>query len=594
MYFYSSESNVRNCTIGNLPTWIDTNDIEIPEIQKPFVWDKAKVRNLIDSLYREYSIGYLMVWKKPTMKLRNGNMRKGAMILIDGQQRVTALITSLLEKEIVNKEYKKERTTIAFHPIKEEFEVLNPAILKDPSWISDIASIVTGQVDQVLAVSEYCRKNSDADSQKIEDSIEKLIRIREKQLGIIELESDIDDFVFERILLAKGFLNQENFVMSMIAAYGDRGFRLRKLIDHFCNLVPEPKHCLNPEVDEDTTKSGYLKKTECSTRFDNGLYNPSFSDLLQVICAVEFNSEKIEHLVSRLSGRNSHTKMLEESIQEATFQRLEETVHRFTSEQNFNQFIRIVCSTGFIESDMINTKSTKNTLNFAYAVYLKLCDMDILQSDKESFVRKWFVMIMLTARYSDSADITFASDLKSIAENYKVHLKHVEDTKLSPAFWNGLKSKLETSNFSSPYLNIFFASQIRSNSNGFLSKDFLSDLRTRGTGNRHHIFPINYLKDKLKPGYYNQIANLVYTDKNINECIEAKLPSRYFDEIRKHCSGGPKACGDITDMETLKSNMKEHCIPESIFDMSIEDYPAFLEERRKLMAKKIEDYYKNL
>ena len=123
-------------------SWVKTKDMAIPEIQRPFVWNKTKVRNFIDSLYHGYPVGYLIAWRNPNIKMKDGTISAGKKILIDGQQRVTALTTAILGQDIINKDYGKERIQISFHPIKEEFEVFNPAIEKDSAWIDDIANIV--------------------------------------------------------------------------------------------------------------------------------------------------------------------------------------------------------------------------------------------------------------------------------------------------------------------------------------------------------------------------------------------------------------------------------------------------------------------
>lgn len=82
--------------IETLLTWVKSGEIAIPEIQRPFVWDAIKVRNLLDSLYRGYPIGYLIDWRIPTVRLKDGTSAAGKRILIDGQQRVTALMAALL------------------------------------------------------------------------------------------------------------------------------------------------------------------------------------------------------------------------------------------------------------------------------------------------------------------------------------------------------------------------------------------------------------------------------------------------------------------------------------------------------------------
>lgn len=127
--------------IETILTWVKSGEIAIPEIQRPFVWDASKVRNLLDSLYQGYPVGYLITWRNPTVKLKDGTLSAGKRILIDGQQRVTALMAALLGREVLTKDYETVRIRIAFHPREERFEVSNPAIRKDVAWLPDIAEV---------------------------------------------------------------------------------------------------------------------------------------------------------------------------------------------------------------------------------------------------------------------------------------------------------------------------------------------------------------------------------------------------------------------------------------------------------------------
>ena len=58
--------------------------------------------------------------------------------------------------------------------------------------------------------------------------------------------------------------------------------------------------------------------------------------------------------------------------------------------------------------------------------------------------------------------------------------------------------------------------------------------------------------------------------------------------------GGKKKYGGITDLDELKENSRQHCIPDDVFNGLANDYNAFLEERRKLMAAKIRKYFNKL
>lgn len=97
---------------------IASGDIAVPEIQRPFVWKRTQVRDLLDSLYKGYPTGYLIIWKNPNVRLKDGSVSAGKKILIDGQQRVTALMTAVAGIPVINSSYKEDRVRIAFDPFQ--------------------------------------------------------------------------------------------------------------------------------------------------------------------------------------------------------------------------------------------------------------------------------------------------------------------------------------------------------------------------------------------------------------------------------------------------------------------------------------------
>src|SRR5689334_15588534 len=163
--------------IDTLLTWVKSGEIAIPEIQRPFVWEATKVRNLLDSLYQGYPVGYLIAWRNPTVRLKDGTSSAGKRILIDGQQRVTALMASLLGREVLTKDYENVPIRIAFHPQDERFEVANVAIRKDVAWIHDVAKVFAPEASIMELTDEYAEKNAGADRKKVSRVLEKLRKI---------------------------------------------------------------------------------------------------------------------------------------------------------------------------------------------------------------------------------------------------------------------------------------------------------------------------------------------------------------------------------------------------------------------------------
>lgn len=586
--------------IETVLSWVKSGEIAIPEIQRPFVWDSTKVRDLMDSLYQGYPIGYLIAWRNPNVKLKDGSTAEGKKILIDGQQRVTALTAAILGQQVITKDYRQVHIKIAFNPLEERFEVMNTAIEKDHSWIPDISAVLTGDVDVFDLVEGYCAKNIGTERSVIYKKIESVRKITQKQLGLIELDPELDietvTEIFIRINSQGVVLSQADFAMSKIAAdeqYG--GATLRKAIDYFCHMAIAPEfYPTIVNVDKAFAKTQYFQKMAWLKSENDDLYDPTYTDLLRVAFTSEFDRGRLADLVSLLSGRNFETRTFEEEIRQASFATLEKGILNFINENNFKKFVMIIKSAGFISSSLIRSQ---NALNFAYIIYLKLRSLGYEQADIERYVRRWFVMSILTGRYSGSPETRFDFDIKNIANrDFKEYLTDVESAELSDAFWDAaLVQNLNTSVASSPNFNVYLAAQVKVHDKGFLSRDIaVSDLIIH-KGDIHHIFPRDYLKKRgLTRRSYNQIANYVYMQSEINIRIGNKAPNAYFAELQDQCNGGSAKYGSITDMSTLLNNLAQQAIPEDIFEMDITNYEDFLQQRRALMARKIRDYYFSL
>lgn len=591
--------SVNQQAISVLLAWVQAGEIAIPEIQRPFVWESSRVRDLMDSLYQGFPIGYVIAWQNPKVRLKDGSFSGGKKILIDGQQRVTALRAAILGEYVINKDFDRVKIKIAFNPITEKFEVQNPAILKDKNWIPDIHEVLMNS-SLLRVIKKYHELNPDVDEDQIEKAISILMDIPKKQIGIIDLASDLDietvTEVFIRINSQGVVLSQADFAMSKIAVneiYG--GNTLRKAIDYFSHLAISPefyKHIV--DYDQDFTQTDLFRQMAWLKDEKEDLYDPSYVDILRVSFTKEFNRGKLSDLVSLLSGRNFETRTFEESIVEDSFKRLKNSVMDFMNETDFKRFIMIIKSAGFIIPEMIRSQ---NALNFAYIVYLKLRSQRLPQAQIESFVARWFVLSILTGRYSASPESMMDYDIRQIEVTpFDEYIKEKEQALLSDAFWNfGLVQSLTTSVSSSPVFNIYLASQVKSNDRGFLSRDLTVSSMIQLRGDIHHIFPKSFLKKNNKQrGEYNQIANYVYMQQDINIKVGDKSPDVYFKQVLDQCQGGDTVYGGIDTIEALNANLAMNCIPIGIFQMSILDYDQFLAERRKLMSEKIRGYYLSL
>ena len=597
-----AQFDVYSTSVENIIGWIKSGEIAIPEIQRPFVWDATKVRDLLDSLYKGFPVGYIIVWKNPDIRLKDGTLSTGKKILIDGQQRVTSLQAAIAGEMITDATYKKKRIKIAFNPLTEQFEVCNPAIEKDSKWIPDIAAIFTVGFNQWNYVNQYCATNGlTGEESKIADTINKLHTVKGISLGVIELSQalTIDEVtdVFIRINSQGVVLSQADFAMSKISAddkYG--GNEIRKMIDYFCHFMQRPAdYEMIASNDEDFTKTDALNQIKWVVNETEDIYIPSYTDVLRVSFTHKFMRGKIADLVSLLSGRDFETRENVESIAEKSFAMLRDGVEAFVNKTNFQRYIMIIKSAGIIDDSLVRSQ---NVLNFGYILYLSLKERGTDSAIIEKIVRKWVVLSMLTGRYSGSAESVIDYDIKRFTEQDPMeYLKNTEAGELSDAFWNNiLVTRLDTSVASSPYFLVFLMAQVKKGARGFLSDQIDVKSLIEQRGDIHHIFPKKYLQNNGVNNRkdYNQIANYVYTQSEINIKIKDSAPCDYMGEMRKQLTGEGLVYGGITTEADLTANLAENCVPEEFATMDIWGYPSFLEKRRALMAQYMRDFYEHL
>lgn len=590
-----SDYSVNNVSIGTLLGYINGGIIAIPEIQRPFVWDSTKVRDLIDSLYKGYPIGYIITWKNPSVKLKDGTSSEGKQILIDGQQRIMALRASLLGKEVLDNNYKKKRIKIAFNIAEQKFETSNPAIEKQEEWISDISQFMQdGNIDTFDFVSKYAQRFN-IEPNVVMERINKLLAIKNILIGEINLGSSLDidtvTEIFVRINSAGVPLSQADFAMSKISVNETyHGNEMRKVIDYFCHLAKTPLDYENiVNNDNEFANSEIFQKIKWVKDSADELYLPTYTDMLRVAFTYKFRRGKLQDLVSLLSGRDFETREYRIEIIEDSFNKLYEGIREFINQSNYERYVMILKSAGIIDDSLVRSQ---NVLNFGYILYLLLREKNIDASKIQSLVRRWIIMSILTQRYTSSPESAFDYDIRRFNEtnNIEQYIIDEEKRQLSETFWSDyLVDRLDTPVTSSPFWKTYLVAQIFLGDRGFLSDSIKVQYLIENRGDVHHIFPKDYLK---RNGYknkqqYNQIANFAMLQTEINIAVSNRAPREYMSDVKAQCNGKDNKYGLISDEEDLKRNLQENSIPEEIVDMTCEDYEEFLRKRRVLMAEKI-------
>lgn len=598
-------------TIKALLGLIEAKDIAIPEIQRPFVWKTSQVRDLIDSLYKGYPTGYLILWKNPNVKLKDGTVSSGKKVIIDGQQRITALMTSIAAQTVINSDFKQSRVKIAFNPFAaldyqngdseaEMFAVQTPAHVKSKNWIPDISEIFKTSFSSWTFIPKYIEENPEMPGNDLQNVLNQLKNIETTQIGVIELSEKLDIDVVTDIFIrinSKGTsLSQGDFVMSKMAADEMHGGNtLRKIVDYFSHLAVVPSHYeYIKNHDLGFASTPYFQKLAWLANDTETVYDPGYDDVIRVAFMHKLKRAKLANLVQLLTGRDFETREYKEEIIEETFQKMYDGVLNVISQHNFTQFMIAIKSAGFISHKMVTSNMA---LDFAYTIYLLLQNSDTPVAERKRIVQKWYVLSVLTGRYSSSPESAFARDIRQITEQgVPAMLKSMEDAILSENFWNvAVPQNLTVTSTNNPSYLVYLASQVYANDISLLSTNItVRELISLG-GDVHHVFPKRYLiKNNYERNMYNQDANYAFLDRPVNESIGMKSPKEYFNLAHEQCQTKVAMCGSILDEQQLYKNLEMNCIPLSVFNMDAKDYPQFLEERRLLMAQKIRKYYSSL
>ena len=585
-------------SVSSILGYVENSQIAIPEIQRPFVWKGEEVRALIDSLYEGYPIGYLIVWQNSQVRVRNFGKGGTKKILIDGQQRVTALMAALLGKEVLDEQYQSHRIRIAFNPLagkgEERFAVCDTKHEEDSRWIPDISIFFRRDFSFRQFEKEYKEANPDEDFTPLEESVDTLKEIVKHQVGVIELsfllDIDVVSEIFIRINLQGKPLNQEDFVMSKISVneqYG--GDYIRNCIDYFCHLLREPSfYQVLQQNETEFLNSEYGKALTWCQNEEQSLYIPSYADVLKVVLISYFGKTRIGDLVHLLSGRDGEKKgfskkEVSKKVSEEAFEKLGAGVKAFVCEENFQGFQKALKKAGYSCSRLLYSQSV---LNYCYAMYLLMYRQGIGEKERESLLSKWITMAMITGHYQSGGESTVQKDYANAQEEgFASYLAQIEELKLTDEFYNNVLPEKFTSTTArtAPFL-AYVATQCARGVHSLYSDVTIEELYKNKTES-YQILPKAYL---AKCGYktreiYGQVANLTYVSKETKDIIRKKSPVDYKEDLEK-------AIG----IEKIRTSLKENGLTEAIFTANETDVIQILADRRRQMASEIREFYKTL
>jgi hypothetical protein len=570
--------------ISTLLGQIETGQLGLPELQRPFVWERAQVRDLMDSLYRGYPTGYLLFWQALPDQRSNpigadAKQTSPTLLVVDGQQRLTSLFAVFKGAPVLSSKFQAEHIGIAFNPLRERFEVANNAIQKHPEWVSNISALLAGTQGSFSFINNFIeklrgeREVTEEMADLIAANLQRLASLPSYTFSAIQLSHDLPveevSEIFVRVNSKGTQLKQADFILTLMSVYWDKG---RKELEQFCQSAKTPSSVASPF---------------------NWFIEPSPDQLLRVAVGLGHRRAQLKYAYELLRGKDLESGEVSLETRAKNFEILKEAQADVVDLTNFSEFLKALQEAGFRSGKMI---TSRNSIVYSYLIFLiGRRDYGIDFKTLRAAVARWFLMCVLTSRYTGSPETQVEKDIRRFAEaangaEFLATLDQIVRSQLTSDFWEvTLPEQLAWSGGYVPAMFAYFASLDLLGAKVLFSNLTVHQLldpaqiAKKRSIERHHLFPKAFLRTKgiKSASRTNQVANYALIEWPDNVKIGAAAPSDYFAEMFAKC---------VPESEAHKARFW-HALPAG---WELMDYDVFLERRRHLMAKVIRAGYAKL
>lgn len=578
--------------VEQLVNGVNTGAVQLPDLQRPFVWPATKVRDLFDSMYRGYPVGELMFWDVPaegeTRSIAAEAKLSASHQIIDGQQRLTSLYAAMQGHPVRDEAYRQRTILISFNPFSEKFEVRTPALAKSVQWVEDIAKCFDSPI---RARKDFIKRYKSADNtltndeeERIEEVFAKLSELKNYLFDVVHIQKEADKRlvadIFVRINSEGVRLKAYDYILTWLSVFWPEG---REGIEQFARnsrISPQRASEIAGRTVNWTALNPYIS-------VDNG-------HLVRAMVAIGQGRGRLQDAYAALQAKDPTTGFVNSNRQEAELNKLKSALPVVTDRVSWTEYIRAIQTAGFRSSQ--NVTSNMNVI-YSYVIFLLgRTRYAVPLTELRTLIARWLFMSQLTARYTGSSESQIQKDLDRIesvqpgdAEGFTRVLNEIIGTQLTPDFWRySVPQQLITSGPGlSPHYQCYLAAL-----NILDAPMFMLDYRVRdwmdpsqpaikGTEG-HHLFPRDYQEKVLgitDIKRINQAGNFAPTDWSTNIAISNKAPAEYWPDL---------VASRAKDQAWLDLQMYCHALPQGWEHM---DYEEFLAARRSLMAQVTRDAY---
>jgi len=581
--------------VSQLVSGVSSGSIQLPDLQRPFVWPAAKVRDLLDSMYKGYPVGELMFWDLPgdiaTRPISDQAKLEASYQVIDGQQRLTSLYAATQGKLVRDEDYRSKSIAISFNPFTEKFEVRSPALAKSAQWIEDISTVFQSPFRAKNAflrrLAESGQEFDEEELERIELVFTRLADLDKYLFDVIHLQNDVAKRtvadIFVRINSEGVRLKASDFILTWLSVFWPTG---REAIEEFAR-----NSRITPE------RASEVAGRPVAWTAKNPFIAVETAHVVRALVAIGQERGRLQDAYAALQAKDRQTGLVDSEKQEKELELLKAALPVVVDRLSWTEYIHAVQTAGFRSH-----RNITSSLNIVYTYVIFLLGRHRFGVDLprlRPLIARWLFMAQLTGRYTGSSESQIQKDLDLVSQvvrgnaaGFESALNDVIASQLTPDYWRySMPQDMISSGSSiSPHYQCYLAALNILDADMFMLRSKVHDWMDPGLPaikgmEGHHLFPRAYQTQVLgivDMKRVNQVANFAPTDWDTNIFISDRPPAEYWPQLVAERGGDPV---------WLQKQLYWHALPAGWESM---DYEEFLGQRRALMAQVTKDAFEKL
>jgi hypothetical protein len=474
--------HIDDATLGNL---------NVPEFQRKYVWRASKVADLVDSLWRGYPIGTLLLWESSYESPRTALGTQGRKLwIVDGQQRVTSLALLFGKKPYWwsdaaqwNKFYEKYNVLVNIAKDKDdlEFGLMNPVRRKSSEWLPVRSVLHSANLSELaLHVSEKLGDNKRF--AEVHEKLQSIRKIESAQLYEIIVDHELEDVaeIFGRLNTAGTKIRESDIVVALVAA----------------------------------KQQGWIRQ-----KFD-----PFLKDL--ELKGFEFDPAVVVRTLAIIGHGSARLRDVPQSFWESS-DRFDE--HWRKTKEAISSVVKNLMAYGVLSSDLLPS------LNALIPVFVMRASFAHDFNFAKAF--HWLLIATRDGRYSGSATTALDHDTKQI-RGKKTFDEAIEDLTSRFSATDVFTPEDFREDYADKFLRlILYLTVFNSGAKDWLNQDVRigfdkedNELNEGFKPEWHHIFPRKIVKESFDSNLVNSIANIAVLNEKANRSFSAKEPRRYLED----------------------------------------------------------------